>query len=167
MSKLARITAAYLRAQIEAGAQAVQLFDSWVGCLSREDYVRFVLPHSRFIFREIAKTGTPAIHFGTGTSGFLEDFASAGGDVVGVDWRIPLGAAWKRLGAGCGVQGNLDPALLAGAPKAELKKAVAWVLKEAGGRRGHIFNLGHGILPSTPVENVCAVAEWVHELSRR
>ena len=166
MSKLARVTAAYLRAQIEAGAQAVQLFDSWVGCLSPSDYARFVLPHSRFVLEHAARSGVPVIYFGTGTGGFLEQFASAGADVIGVDWRVSLGNAWKRIGLDRAIQGNLDPAILASSERPALKRAVASILKEAKGRPGHIFNLGHGILPSTPVANVEAVADWVHELSR-
>lgn len=167
MSKLARITAAYLRAQVEAGAQAVQLFDSWVGCLSRDDYSQFVLPHSQAVLKSVAVAGVPTIHFGTGTSGFLKDFASAGGNVVGIDWRTPLDKAWKCIGYARGIQGNLDPALLASAPRTVLKRVVLSILLRAKARRGHIFNLGHGILPSTPVDNVRAVADWVHELSAR
>lgn len=160
MAKLSRVTAAYLRAQAEAGAQALQLFDSWAGALSPEQYCRFVLPHSRAIFRELGGLGVPLIHFGTGTAGFLEDFASAGGDVVGVDWRVDLSEAFRRVGPRA-VQGNLDPALLF-APRPALKNAVTRILAQARGRRGFVFNLGHGILPGTPVESVRAVAEWVH-----
>ncbi|MBI3507627.1 MAG: uroporphyrinogen decarboxylase [Proteobacteria bacterium] len=162
MSKLAKMTARYLAAQAKAGAQALQLFDSWAGCLSKADYARFVLPYSKRIMTDLRAAGVPRIHFGTGTAPFLEDFASAGSDVVGVDWRIPLDAAWKRIGPRA-IQGNLDPALLVSAPRSALKKEVRRILKEAGGRPGHIFNLGHGILPSTPVDNVRAVADWVHE----
>jgi uroporphyrinogen decarboxylase len=164
MAKLSRITARYLTAQLRAGAQAVQLFDSWVGALSREDYVRFVLPYSREVLKTVGASGVPTIHFGTGTSGFLEEFASAGSDVVGVDWRAPLDAAWSRIGQRA-IQGNLDPTLLVSSPRAALKASVKRVLAEAGGRPGHIFNLGHGILPMTPVDNVAAVADWVHEFS--
>lgn len=164
MAKLARVTARYLTAQVRAGAQAVQLFDSWVGALSREDYVRFVLPYSRHVLESVGRSGVPTIHFGAGTSGFLEEFSSAGSDVVGVDWRAPLDAAWSRIGPRA-IQGNLDPALLVAGPRAALKAQVKRVLAEAGGRPGHIFNIGHGILPMTPVDNVRAVADWVHELS--
>lgn len=163
MKKVRRATADYLKAQISAGAQAVQLFDSWIGCLTPDQYRRFVRPHSAWILAELKKTGVPVISFGTGTSGFLEDFAQAGGDVIGVDWRIDLDAARKRLGHRA-VQGNLDPLLLFSDRKT-LKAAVKDILKRNGGRGGHIFNLGHGILPATPVDNVRAVAEWVHELS--
>ncbi len=164
MGKLSRVTIAYLSAQVEAGAQAVQLFDSWAGALSPEDYRRFVLPHSRAVISALKRKGIPVIHFGTGNSGFIEDF-SAGADVVGIDWRLPLDAAWRRLGP-VAVQGNLDPALLF-APKDELKAAVRGVLRRARGRRGHIFNLGHGILPGTPPESVRAVADWVHGMDER
>ena len=165
MRKVRRVTAEYLKAQIEAGAQAVQLFDSWVGALTPEQYRRHVRPHSAWVLAEIAGTGVPAISFGTGTSGFLEDFAAAGGDVVGVDWRIDLDAARRRLG-NRPVQGNLDPVLLFSGRKA-LKAAVADILSRNGGRNGHIFNLGHGILPGTPVENVEYVAACVHAMTAR
>jgi len=160
MRKIRRITADYLRGQVKAGARAVQLFDSWVGALSPEQYRRFVMPHSSFVLQAAAKTGVPVVHFGTGTSGFLEDFAAAGGDVIGVDWRIDLARAWPRVGAKA-LQGNLDPALML-SPRAALKPAVMDVLRQARGRRGFIFNLGHGLLPQTPVDNVKAVVEWVH-----
>jgi uroporphyrinogen decarboxylase len=163
MKKVRRATADYLLAQVEAGAQAVQLFDSWVGALTPDQYRRFVRPHTAWVLEQVKKAGVPTISFGTGTSGFLEDFASAGGDVIGVDWRIDLDAARKRLGTRP-VQGNLDPLLLFSDRK-PLRAAVKDILKRNGGRGGHIFNLGHGILPRTPVDNVRAVAEWVHELS--
>jgi uroporphyrinogen decarboxylase len=163
MRKVRRATADYLKAQVEAGAQAVQLFDSWVGALTPEQYRVHVRPHTAWVLAELKKTGVPTISFGTGNAGFLEDFAAAGGDVVGVDWRIDLDAARKRLGHRA-VQGNLDPLLLFADRKA-LKAAVKDVMRRNGGRGGHIFNLGHGILPQTPVDNVRAVAEWVHELS--
>lgn len=165
MRKVRRVTAAYLKAQAAAGAQALQLFDSWIGDLSPEQYRRFVRPHSAWVLRDIAACGVPVISFGTGTNGFLEDFAQAGGDVVGVDWRIDLDVARKRLG-GRPVQGNLDPVLLFSGRKA-LKAAVKDVVNRNRGRRGHVFNLGHGILPTTPVENVAAAAEWVHEMTAR
>ncbi len=164
MTKVRTVTAEYLEAQVAAGAQAVQLFDSWIGALTPEQYRRHVRPHSKWILDRLAKTGVPTISFGTGTNGFLEDFAGGGGSVIGVDWRIDLDAARRRLG-GRPVQGNLDPILLFSDPKI-LKKAVADVVARNGGRRGHIFNLGHGILPTTPVDNVRRVADWVHELSR-
>jgi uroporphyrinogen decarboxylase len=164
MSRISRALSLYLNAQIEAGAQAVQLFDSWVGCLSQDDYREYVLPHTREVIRSI-KPGTPVIHFGTGTATLLELMREAGGDVIGLDWRIRLDEGWKRLGD-VAVMGNLDPiALFAGADfvRAQAKR----ILDEAAGRPGHIFNLGHGILPETPVETVMALVEAVHELSRR
>ena len=164
MKKVRRVTAEYLEAQVDAGAQAVQLFDSWVGALSPEQYRRFVRPHSAWVLERLSKKGVPVISFGTGTSGFLEDFAAAGGSVIGVDWRVDLDAARKRLGSKP-VQGNLDPLMLMAGKKA-LKDAVKDVLARNGGRKGHIFNLGHGILPSTPVDSVRRVADWVHELTR-
>lgn len=167
MGKLARVTAAYLGAQVAAGAQAVQLFDSWAGALSRDDYVRFVQPYSRRVLAALRVADVPVIHFGTGTAGFLEEFGRAGGSVLGVDWRVPLDAAWRRVGYDRAIQGNLDPALMACLPAASLKPAVAAVLREAGGRRGHIFNLGHGILPSTPVDMVRRVVDWVHAWNSR
>ena len=160
MRKVRRITTEYLRGQIEAGAQAVQLFDSWIGALSPEEYRRYVLPHSRFVLKRLSREGVPVIHFGTGTSGFLEDFSAAGGDVIGIDWRIDLSKAWKRIGKKA-VEGNLDPVLLL-APRDVLRRAVRGILAQVHGRRGFIFNLGHGILPQTPVDNVRAVVDWVH-----
>jgi uroporphyrinogen decarboxylase len=165
MKKVRRVTAEYLKAQVDAGAQAVQLFDSWVGALSPEQYRRHVRPHSKWVLDQAAKWHVPSISFGTGNSGFLEDFAAAGGDVVGADWRIDLDVARARLGRRP-VQGNLDPVLLFSDRKT-LKTAVKDVLRRNGGRRGHIFNLGHGILPGTPVENVEFVAECVHETTAK
>jgi uroporphyrinogen decarboxylase len=168
MGKLARVVADYLVAQIEAGAQAVQLFDSWVGCLSPDDYCEYVLPHSQFALRAVKATGVPAIHFGTDTAMLILWMKTAGGDVIGLDWRTPLDLAWKALGPETAVQGNLDPvALLVEAPYPELERRVQAVLEQAAGRPGHIFNLGHGILPETPVENVKAVVEMVHKFSMR
>ena len=154
----------YLTAQVEAGAQAVQLFDSWVGHLSADDYREFVLPHTRRIFAALEGLGVPTIHFGVGTSTILADMREAGGDVVGADWRIPLDEAWALIGEDRAIQGNLDPTLLLG-PLSRMKAAAADVLDRAGGRPGHIFNLGHGILPSTPVEHVQALARFVHHRS--
>ncbi len=165
MRKVRRVTAEYLKRQVEAGAQAVQLFDSWIGALSPDQYRRFVRPHSAWVLDQASKWGVPVISFGTGTNGFLEDFASAGGDVVGVDWRIDLDVARRRLGRRP-VQGNLDPVLLFSDRKA-LKTAVEDVIARNRGRNGHVFNLGHGILPGTPVENVDFVARCVHELTAR
>jgi len=165
MERLSSATAKYLNAQIAAGAQAVQLFDSWVGCLSADDYERHVLPHTRETIGAIIP-GVPLIHFSTGTAGFLKSIRAAGGDVIGIDWRVNLDAAWEILGHDVGIQGNLDPAALLASPK-EIRRRVEDILRQAGGRPGHIFNLGHGVLPETPVENVRAMVEAVHELSAR
>ncbi|HEX8457822.1 MAG TPA: uroporphyrinogen decarboxylase [Pyrinomonadaceae bacterium] len=165
MSRIARALPLYLNAQIEAGAQAVQLFDSWVGCLSPDDYREFVLPHTLQAIRNI-RPGTPVIHFGTGTATLLELMREAGGDVIGLDWRIPLDEGWRRIGHDRAVQGNFDQILLFTSPKI-IREHVGRILQRAEGRPGHIFNLGHGILPETPVENVLALVEAVHELSLR
>ncbi len=165
MTVLAESTLNYLRAQIHAGAQTVQLFDSWVGAVDPEDYRRFVLPYSARILKPLESTGVPVIHFGTGTSGFLELIREAGGTVIGVDWRIRLGRAWKRIGYDRAVQGNLDPLAML-APLDVLEKKVDTVLDEAGGRPGHIFNLGHGFVPQTPISHVEAVVERVHSRRR-
>ncbi len=165
MEKLTEAVRGLLEAQVKAGAQALQLFDSWAGALSPDDYREFVLPHSQRLFRELADLGVPLVHFGTGTSGILELMKEAGGDVIGVDWRIPLDEAWTRLGD-VAIQGNLDPVALLG-PRKPLLRRVDEVLRRAGGRPGHIFNLGHGVLPQTPVENVIAVIEHVHEQTAR
>jgi uroporphyrinogen decarboxylase len=163
---LAEVVADYLVAQAAAGAQALQLFDSWVGALGTADYREFVLPHLRAMFETLRATGVPVIHFGTGTGHLLALQREAGGDVIGVDWRTPLDEAWKTVGDGVAVQGNLDPAHLL-APRALLEGRVDDVLARAGNRPGHVFNLGHGILPTTPVENVKAVVERVHERTAR
>jgi uroporphyrinogen decarboxylase len=159
--RLSEVMSAYLVAQVEAGVQAVQVFDSWVGTLSPRDYLEFVQPHSRRIFESLAPLGVPTIHFGVGTSTLLTHLRDAGGDVIGVDWRIPIDEAWSRIGFDRGVQGNLDPTLLLG-PRERLLSGAADVLDRAAGRPGHIFNLGHGLLPSTPVEHVQALAQYVH-----
>jgi uroporphyrinogen decarboxylase len=158
---LAEVVADYLRAQVEAGAQAVQLFDSWIGALDEADYREFVLPHVRRIFQALAASGVPQIHFGTGTGHLLAVQREAGGTVIGIDWRTPLDEGWRRAGDGVAVQGNLDPTLLF-APRERLLARVDDVLRRAAGRPGHVFNLGHGILPATPVEAVRAVVEHVH-----
>jgi uroporphyrinogen decarboxylase len=163
---LAEVVADYLRAQVEAGAQAVQLFDSWIGVLDEADYREFALPHVRRIFDALADLDVPKIHFGTGTGHLLAVQREAGGTVIGVDWRTPLDEGWKRAGAGVAVQGNLDPTLLF-APRERLLERVDDVLRRAGGRPGHVFNLGHGILPGTPVEAVKAVVDRVHEATAR
>ena len=162
MEKLCDTLIPFLKAQVKAGAQAVQLFDSWVGCLSPSDYRRYVLPHSRRIFAELDREGILSIHFGTATAGLLPLMAEAGGSVIGIDWRVSLETAWRAVGASRGVQGNLDPAAMF-APIEILKLKAAEILDEAAGRPGHIFNLGHGLLPSTPEDNVKALADFVHE----
>jgi uroporphyrinogen decarboxylase len=164
MEKLCATLVAYLKAQAKAGAQVVQLFDSWVGCLSPADYRSYVLPYTRKIFRELKEANIPSIHFGTGTAGLLRLMVEAGGDVIGVDWRISLDSAWQFIGEGVGIQGNLDPVLLT-APWPVLKQRAAGILDEIHGRAGHIFNLGHGILPSVSEDSVRALAEFVHEYS--
>jgi uroporphyrinogen decarboxylase len=162
MTKLADAVASHLNAQAKAGADIVQLFDSWAGVLSPADYREFVLPYSKMIFSRLK---VPAIHFGTETGSLLELMKEAGGDCIGVDWREPLDQARRRLGD-IAVQGNLDPALLM-APREVLLRRVDEVLAQAGSKPGHIFNLGHGILPETPVDNVAAVIERVHARTKR
>jgi uroporphyrinogen decarboxylase len=164
LSLISRALVKYLNAQIAAGAQAVQLFDSWVGCLSPDDYREYVLPHTQSVIKNITP-GAPVIHFGAGTSALLELMREAGGDVIGIDWRIGLGEAWKRIGHDVTVMGNLDPVTLF-ANQTHLRAQAMKILEQASGRPGHIFNLGHGILPETPVENVIALVDAVHELSR-
>jgi uroporphyrinogen decarboxylase len=159
------VVSEYLVAQIEAGVDAVQLFDSWVGALNAHDYREFILPHSRRIFERLAKYDVPAIHFGVGTGAILGELAEAGGTVIGADWRIPLDEAWARIGPRRAIQGNLDPTLLLG-PLDRVFAAVDDILARAGGRAGHVFNLGHGILPTTPVEHVQALARYVHQKTR-
>jgi uroporphyrinogen decarboxylase len=163
MSLISRALGKYLNAQIEAGAQAVQLFDSWVGCLSPRDYREFVLPHTKSVIDSVNK-GVPVIHFGTGTGSLLELMREAGGDVIGLDWRIELDEGWRRVGHDVAVMGNLDPVILF-ATQEELRVQARRILDQAESRPGHIFNLGHGILPETPVENVIALVEMVHEMS--
>jgi uroporphyrinogen decarboxylase len=162
---VADIIGDYLLAQIEAGVDAVQIFDSWVGVLNATDYREFIFPHTRRIFERVAPAGVPMIHFGVGTGSILRDMREAGGDVLGADWRIPLDEAWTRIGHDRGIQGNLDPTLLLG-PLDRVFAAADDVLTRAGGRPGHIFNLGHGILPTTPLEHVQALARYVHQKTR-
>ena len=162
---LADVVADYLIAQIEAGVDAVQLFDSWVGALNARDYREFILPHTRRIFERLAAFDVPTIHFGVGTGAILTELREAGGHVIGADWRTPLDDAWERIGFDRAIQGNLDPTLLLG-PIHRALAAADDVLERAGGRPGHIFNLGHGILPSTPVEHVQALARYVHRKTR-
>ena len=164
MSLISRGLIKYLNAQVEAGAQAVQLFDSWVGALGPDDYREYVLPHTRNVIKGITP-GTPVIHFGTGTGALLELMREAGGDVIGLDWRVRLDEGWQRTGHDVGVMGNLDPITLF-ANREHLRAQAKLILDQAGGRPGHIFNLGHGILPETPVENVIALVDTVHDLSQ-
>jgi uroporphyrinogen decarboxylase len=165
LSLISRALAKYLNAQIDAGAQAVQLFDSWVGCLNPDDYREYVLPHTQNVIRSV-KPGVPVIHFGTGTGALLELMREAGGDVIGFDWRVRLNEAWDRVGHDVAVMGNLDPVtLFAGSDL--IRKEARRILEYAAGRPGHIFNLGHGILPETPVDDVIELVRTVHELSAR
>jgi uroporphyrinogen decarboxylase len=166
MEKLAEVTRRYLRAQIAAGADAVQLFDSWVGDLAPADYVEHVQPFVRHVLQDVQTAGVPVIHFGTGTASLLERMRDAGGTVIGVDFTTPLADAWARVGHDHAVQGNMDPcALLTTREVAE--RHAQRVLDAAAGRPGHIFNLGHGILPETPVDNVRAVVDYVHRAGAR
>lgn len=170
MGRLARAVTRLLNAQIEAGVQLVQLFDSWVGCLGVDDYRRYVLPHTRSII-EAVTPGVPVIHFATGNPALLPLLSEAAGNrtthtVIGVDWRVRLDDAWKAIGYHRAIQGNLDPAVLLTEP-AEIRRRVGQILDQAAGRAGHIFNLGHGVLPQTPVENAVALVDAVHELGSR
>jgi uroporphyrinogen decarboxylase len=163
---IADVVSDYLAAQIEAGVDAVQVFDSWVGALNARDYREFILPHTKRIFDSLRGHDVPTIHFGVGTGSIFPEIREAGGDVIGADWRTPLDEAWQRIGHDRAVQGNLDPTLLLG-PLDRVLAGADDVLARAGGRPGHIFNLGHGILPSTPVEHVQALARYVHQNTRR
>ncbi len=162
MGKLVDVLGAFGVLQVAAGARIIQVFDSWVGALGPDDYVRFVAPYSRALIERIRGAGVPVIHFGTGAAGFFRELHAAGGDVMGVDWRINIDQAWMDISYRSAVQGNLDPAVLF-APLPELRMRVHELLKRTGSRPGHIFNLGHGILPETPVENVKACVEIVRE----
>jgi uroporphyrinogen decarboxylase len=164
MRKLVAVTAEFSAAQVRAGADVIQIFDSWVGCLSVEDYHRYVLPHVTSLVRNLQKTGAPIIYFGTDSATLLPAMNETGAEVIGLDWRIPLDIGWRNLEYRCAVQGNLDPILLFADWK-ELKTRAEHILKLAAGRPGHIFNLGHGILPETPVENVKNLARLVQEYS--
>ena len=158
MEKLVTLTIAYLSAQSDAGAQVLQLFDSWVGYLGREDYCRYIKPHSAAIFEALSDLNRPTIHFGVGAGELLEDISEAGGDVIGLDWRVPLDEGWARIGAGKGVQGNLDPTVLYG-PHDFIRERVRRILTRVNGRPGHVFNLGHGMNPTTPIDSVSVVME--------
>jgi uroporphyrinogen decarboxylase len=162
MGKLVDVLGPFAIAQVTAGARAIQVFDSWVGALGPDDYVRYVAPYSRALIERIRTASVPVIHFGTGAAGFFRELHAAGGDVMGVDWRVNIDQAWMDISYRSAVQGNLDPAVLF-APLPELKMRVQELLKRTGSRPGHIFNLGHGILPETPVEHVKAVVDIVHE----
>ncbi len=164
MKKLVAVTAEYSAEQVRAGADTIQIFDSWVGCLSVEDYRRYVLPHVTDLVKCLQKTGAPVICFGTDSAMLLPSMQETGAEVVGLDWRIPLDTAWQSLGLKGAVQGNLDPVLLFADWK-ELKKRAEDILRQAGGRPGHIFNLGHGILQDTPVENVKALCDFIRDHS--
>jgi len=167
MSKLSEVVRKYLHKQIDAGADAVQLFDSWVGQLGPDDYVDYVQPHVAHILKDIEKRGVPVIHFGVGTQSLLPHMRDAGGTVIGLDWRTPIAETWeKKIGYDRGIQGNMDSTVLF-APRAVAEKHAQRVLDAVGGRPGHIFNLGHGILPETPVETVQAVVDYVHKASSK
>jgi uroporphyrinogen decarboxylase len=165
MEKISEVLIRYLKAQIRSGAQALQIFDSWVGCLSPRDYEEYVLPHSQKVIDGVGKS-VPLIHFATSNSTLLELMKRAGGDVIGVDWRVNIGEAWARLGYDVAIQGNLDPAILFG-PVDLIEKEVKRILDRIKGRPGHIFNLGHGILPDTPVDHVAVLVEAVHQYSSK
>jgi uroporphyrinogen decarboxylase len=166
MTKLSELAGRYLLAQAQAGAHALQVFDSWVGELSPFEYANYVQPYTRRTIDIARAGGVPIIHFGTNTNGMLPLIRDAGGDVIGVDWRINLAEAWQILGEGVGVQGNLDPVALF-ADWDALRPRVQHILDQAGDRPGHIFNLGHGILPGTPVDTVRRLVDFVHESSAR
>ncbi len=164
MGKLTEVVRRFLRAQIEAGAQAVQLFDSWVGALAPDDYACSVAPHMRTLLADLETTGVPVIHFGTGNPALLEPMARAGGTVMGIDWRVRLDDAWRRVGYHKSVQGNLDPAVMI-APREVIQRKAREVLAQAAGRPGHVFNLGHGITPDVPPDEVAALVDFVHAQS--
>jgi uroporphyrinogen decarboxylase len=165
MAKLVAVVSAYAAEQVRAGADAIQIFDSWIGCLSVEDYRRYVLPYATSLVKTLQKSGAPIIYFGTDTATLLPSMKHTGAEVIGLDWRIPLDQGWDAVGPGA-VQGNLDPVLLFADWK-EIEVRASDILRRAGGRPGHIFNLGHGILPETPVENVKALARFVQQYSER
>ena len=167
MRKLVAVQADYLLQQVAYGASALQVFDSWAGlALGLEDYVRYIQPYNKLLFQEVAKAGVPVINFSTGTGAFLDEVAACGGDVIGVDWRLPLDMAWEKIGHERAIQGNLDPVALL-TPWPQLKKRVDDVLQRANGRPGHIFNLGHGIFPNVPVDNVRQLVAYVQGASER
>jgi uroporphyrinogen decarboxylase len=165
MERLAKVIAAYLNCQIAAGAQAVQLFDSWAGCLTPNDYEHFVQPYTKAVIDAVTP-GVPVINFSTGTTGLLKQIRASGGNVIAIDWRVNLDEAWAAVGHDVALQGNLDPVALFSSPK-EIKGRVGEILRRAGRMPGHIFNLGHGVLPDTPLDHVIAMVEAVHDLSAR
>jgi len=162
MGKIVDVLGPFALMQVAAGARAIQVFDSWVGALGADDYVRYVAPYSRALIERIRTSGVPVIHFGTGTGGFFRELHAAGGDVIGIDWRVNIDQAWMDISYRSAIQGNLDPAVLF-APLPELRSRVHELLRRTGSRPGHIFNLGHGILPDTPVDHVKAVVGYVRE----
>ena len=166
MEKLSEVVTRYLLAQIQAGVDVVQLFDSWVGALGPSAYARYVQPYTRRIFEAVRQTGTPAIHFGTGTASLLELMAEAGGDIISVDWRVELDDAWERIGFERGIQGNLDPTLLL-APWEVIEQGMLDVLRRANQRPGHIFNLGHGVLAQTEPDMLRRLVDAVHQVTAR
>jgi uroporphyrinogen decarboxylase len=166
MDRLAELTVTYLRAQIATGVDVVQLFDSWVGALSPADYAKFVQPYMRRIFTSLGSAGVPMIHFGVATATLLGAMRLDGATVIGLDWRVPLDETWASIGHHLAVQGNLDPVALF-APPDVLESKASEILEQAGGRPGHIFNLGHGFLPGTPLDNAIRLAEFVHAESAR
>jgi uroporphyrinogen decarboxylase len=165
MEKISEVLIRYLNAQIRWGVQAVQIFDSWVGCLTPSDYEEYVLPYSKKVIEGVGES-VPLVHFATSNSTLLELMKRAGGDVIGVDWRVNIGEAWARLGYDVAIQGNLDPVILFG-PVDLIEKNVRKILDSVGGRPGHIFNLGHGILPTTPPDHVTALIDAVHQYSSK
>jgi uroporphyrinogen decarboxylase len=166
LRKLVSVTSEYACEQVRAGADAVQVFDSWVGCLSVEDYRQYVLPRTTELVQKLRKTGVPVIYFGTDSTALLPSMKETGAEVIGIDWRVPLDEGWRSMHFQGAVQGNLDPVVLFASWK-EVRMRAENILKRAGGRNGHIFNLGHGILPETPVENVKALADFVHEYTAK
>lgn len=166
MEKITEVVVRYLRAQAQAGIQIAQLFDSWVGVLSPQQYETFVRPYSQRIFQEVRAMGVPSIHFGTGAASLLELMSGVGPDIVSVDWRVPLDEAWERIGRERGIQGNLDPVVMLASPDVIQREALD-VLRRAEGRPGHVFNLGHGVLPQTNPDALARLVDLVHEQGRR
>lgn len=162
MGKIVDVVGPFAVLQVASGARCIQVFDSWVGALGPDDYVRYVAPYSRALIERVRSAGVPVIHFGTGAAGFFRELHAAGGDVIGVDWRVNIDQVWSDISYRSAIMGNLDPSALF-APMSELKEKVTELLKRTGSRPGHIFNLGHGILPETPVENVKAVVQMVRD----